>query len=147
VIGAGCIGSLVAGRLADRLGRTTLTIASMLISGTCALVVGLLYGGSPAGLVGVCLIWGFAVVADSAQFSACVSELCNPQYIGTALTLQTSLGFLLTTVTIRLIPSLERWVGWRWAFAFLALGPAVGIWAMATLRQSQAAARLAGGKG
>ena len=147
VIGAGGLGSLVAGRLADRLGRTTLTIASLLISGACALGIGLLYGGNPAWLVAVSLVWGFAVVADSAQFSACVSELCRAEYTGTALTLQTSLGFLLTLITIRLIPTLERQVGWQWAFAFLAFGPAVGIWAMSALRRSPAAIRLAGGRG
>ena len=147
VIGAGGLGSLLAGKLADQLGRTTLTIASLAVSGTCALAVGLLYSGHPAPLVVVCLIWGFAVVADSAQFSACVSELCRPEYTGTALTLQTSLGFLLTLVTIRLIPSLERWVGWEWAFAFLAVGPAVGIWAMGALRRLPAASRLSLGKG
>ncbi len=87
------------------------------------------------------------MVADSAQFSACISELCQAQYGGTALTLQTSLGFLLTLITIRLIPSLEQQVGWEWAFASLALGPAVGFWAMSTLRHSPAAARLAGGRG
>jgi MFS family permease len=147
VIGIGALGSVMAGKLADRLGRTTLSIASLVVSGACALVVGFLYGGNPALLVGVCLLWGFAVVADSAQFSASVSELCRPEYVGTALTLQTSLGFLLTLVTIRLIPTLERAVGWQWAFVFLALGPAVGIWAMGTLRRSPAAARLAGGRG
>jgi MFS family permease len=143
----GGLGSLVAGQLADRLGRTTLTIASLLVSGTCALSVGLLYGGDPRWLLVVCLIWGFAVVADSAQFSAAVSELCLREYTGTALTIQTSLGFLLTLVTIRIIPPLEKWVGWRWAFAFLAIGPAIGIWAMYTLRRSPDAVKLAAGKG
>ena len=80
-------------------------------------------------------------------FSAAMSELCRSEYVGTALTLQTSLGFLLTLVTIRLIPTLERWVGWEWTFAVLAIGPAVGIWAMYALRRLPAAARLAGGKG
>jgi MFS family permease len=147
VVGVGGIGSLVAGRLADRLGRTTIISASLVISGSSALVVGWLFGGSPVLLVAVCLLWGFAVVADSAQFSACVSELSPTQYIGTALTLQTSLGFLLTLVTIRLIPLLERWVGWEWAFAFLALGPIVGVWAMSRLKRSPAAVRLANGRG
>lgn len=147
VIGVGGLGSLLAGKLADRLGRTTLTIASLLISGSCAILVGFLFGGSPIALVIVCLIWGFAVVADSAQFSACISELCRPEYTGTALTLQTSLGFLLTLVTIRMIPSLESWLGWQWAFAFLAVGPVVGVIAMYLLRRSPAASKLAGGKG
>lgn len=147
IIAIGGLGSLLAGQLADKLGRTTLTIASLLMSGTCALCVGLLYGGHPVLLVAVCLVWGFAIVADSAQFSAAISELCRKEYIGTALTLQTSLGFLLTLVTIRLVPPLERWVGWKWAFAFLAIGPAVGVWAMCSLRRSPAARKLAGGRG
>lgn len=147
VIGVGGLGCVVAGQLADKLGRTTLTITAMLTSGACALLVGVLFGRHPIPVLGVCLIWGLAVVADSAQFSASISELCRAEYTGTALTLQTSLGFLLTLITIRLIPPLEQMVGWGWAFAALALGPAVGVWAMLTLRRSPAAARLAGGKG
>ncbi len=146
VIGVGGLGSLAAGVLADRLGRTTVTIASLVVSGLCSLLAGLLFGGNPALLMAICLIWGFAVVADSAQFSAALSELCRQEYTGTALTVQTSIGFLLTLITIRLIPTLQRSVGWEWAFAFLALGPAVGIWAMISLRRSPAAARLAGGR-
>ena len=146
VIAFGGAGCLVAGKLADRYGRTTVTIASLTVSGTCSLIVGLLFGGSPFWLFVVCLIWGFSVVADSAQFSAGISELCPSERTGTALTLQTSLGFLLTMVTIRLIPSAERWLGWRWAFALLAIGPAVGIWAMARLRRLPESVRMACGR-
>ncbi|RMD94262.1 MAG: MFS transporter, partial [Calditrichaeota bacterium] len=92
-------------------------------------------------------VWGFAVVADSAQFSTCVSELCTKEYMGTALTLQTSLGFLLTLFSIRLIPVLVRWVGWRWAFISLVLGPVFGIFSMWALLRSDAAQKLAGGRG
>jgi MFS family permease len=146
VIGAGGLGSLTAGYLADKIGRTTVTMASMLVSGICAALVGIFYGGNEVSLVAVCLVWGFAVVADSAQFSACVSELCQIEYIGTALTLQTSLGFLLTLLTIRLIPPLVEWVSWRWAFVFLSIGPALGVWAMGRLRKMPAALKLAGGR-
>jgi MFS family permease len=146
VIAVGGLSSILAGKLADQWGRTLITIVSLTVSGLCALLVGLLYGGSPILLAMICLIWGFAVVADSAQFSACISELCDRDYLGTALTLQTSLGFLLTLVTIRLVPTLERIIGWQWAFAFLALGPLVGIWGMWTLRRSPASARLASGR-
>jgi MFS family permease len=146
VIGAGGLGSVLAGYLADRLGRTTITIGSMLVSGSCAIVVGFLYGGSPILLVATCLIWGFAVVADSAQFSACVSELCQVEYLGTALTLQTCLGFLLTMVTIRLVPTLVNWFTWRYALAFLSVGPIGGVWAMYALRRLPASVRLAGGR-
>ncbi len=147
VIGVGGLGSLIAGQLADKLGRTTITIASMVVSGGSALFIGQLFGKNPVWLMAVALVWGFAVVADSAQFSAAVSELSRAEYIGTALTLQTSLGFLLTLITIRLIPTLQVWVGWEWAFAFLAVGPIVGIGAMAALKRSPAAAKLAGGRG
>lgn len=146
-IGIGGLGSLAAGQLADRLGRTTVTIAALLVSGACALGVGFLFGQSPIWIIVICLIWGFAVVADSAQFSAAISEMCRAEFTGTALTLQTSMGFLLTLITIRLIPTLESWFGWRWAFSFLAIGPVLGIWAMATLRKLPEAKSLAGGKG
>lgn len=146
VVGIGLISSIWAGKMADRIGRTTITMASLVISGLCALLVGRLFGGNPALVVAVCLIWGLAVIADSAQFSACISELCDPKYIGTALTVQTSLGFLLTVLTVRLIPSLVAWVGWEWAFAFLAIGPAIGTGAMGLLRRSPEAVKLAGGR-
>jgi MFS family permease len=146
VISMGGLGSLLAGQLADRFGRTTVTILSLMVSGICSLLAGPLFGRNPSLLTLLCLIWGFAIVADSAQFSAAISELCRTEYTGTALTLQTSLGFLLTLVTIRLIPALEGYVGWSWAFAFLAVGPAVGIWAMYRLRQLPEAKQLAGGK-
>jgi MFS family permease len=142
VIGAGGIGSVIAGKLADRFGRSQVTIGAMVISGGCAAVIGQLFGGNPTLLVFVSLIWGVTVVADSAQFSAAVSELADRSYIGTALTIQTSLGFLLTVVTIRLIPSLESWVGWRWAFSFLVIGPLVGVLAMERLRRSPKAVQL-----
>jgi MFS family permease len=146
VIAAGGGGSLAAGVLADRMGRTTITVASLCVSGACALGIGFLYGHSPVVLSMVAIVWGFAVVADSAQFSACVSELADRKVVGTALTLQTSLGFLLTLVTIRLLPAVENLVGWEWAFTILALGPLVGIWAMLMLRRADSALRLANGR-
>ncbi len=146
VIAAGGAGSLAAGKLADKLGRTVVTAGSLAVSGACSLGVGLLFGSHPVFLTLICLVWGFAVVADSAQFSASISELCPVERTGTALTLQTSLGFLLTTVTIRLIPTLERWFTWKWAFCVLALGPAVGIWAMLRLRRLPEAVRMSGGR-
>ena len=142
-IGAG--GSLAAGLLADRLGRTTLATASLVVSGSCCLVAGWVTF-SPFWLGVLCLVWGFAVVADSAQFSAAVSELCDSRYVGTALAMQTSLGFLLTFVTIHLVPQLELRFGWGPALATLALGPLVGSIAMLRLRARPEAARLAQGR-
>jgi MFS family permease len=119
----------------------------MLISGGCALLVGVVFGQSLWLLVPVLLVWGVSVVADSAQFSTAISELAPPEYVGTALTLQTSLGFLLTCVTILLLPVLASHIGWRWSMAALALGPAAGIWAMLTLGRRPERSQLAGGLG
>jgi len=144
-IAAGAIGCVGAGVLADRLGRTTLTIAAMAVSGTCAASIGLLFGASPAALVVVCIVWGISIVADSAQFSASIAELSDRTRVGTMLTTQTALGFTLTLVTIHLMPHFVDALGWRYAFAPLAIGPAIGVWAMARLRARPEAARLAGG--
>jgi len=146
VIGSGAVGCVAAGRLADRIGRTVVASAAMAVSGTCCLVIGALFGRSPVPLLIVAAIWGATVVADSAQFSACVTELADPRYIGTALTMQTCIGFLLTTVSIRMMPPLVDRVGWQYAFAALAIGPALGIVAMLRLRGLPEAARIAQGR-
>jgi MFS family permease len=146
VIGAGAVGCWVAGHAADRWGRTLVTSGALAVSGACCLAAGLLFGRPPSVIVPWLLVWGFAIVADSAQFSAAVSELAPRELIGTALTLQTSLGFLLTTVTIFALPSLAAAIGWRWAMGVLAVGPALGIWAMLALRARPEAVRLAGGR-
>jgi hypothetical protein len=91
------------------------------------------------------LVWGFAVIADSAQFSTALTELADPRYIGSALTVQTALGFLLTIGSIRLVPELASAWGWRWAFPLLALGPALGVLAMWMLRADEAPRKMAGG--
>ena len=145
VVAIGGLGSVVAGRLADRWGRTRTTSLSLIVSGGCAAVVGLFFS-SPLVLTGVALLWGFTVVADSAQFSAAVSELSDPRYVGTALTMQTSLGFLLTLLTIRLIPPLQSWLGWEGAFVILVFGPLFGLWSMLALRRLPAATRMAFGR-
>ena len=136
VIGAGAIGCVVAGLVADRIGRAVVAASAMAASGACCLVIGFLYGKGPVALLAVAAIWGATVVADSAQFSACVTEYADPRYIGTALTLQTCIGFLITTISIRMMPALVGRVGWQWAFAFLAPGPLLGIVAMMRLRKS-----------
>ncbi len=141
--GAGCV---IGGLVADRIGRTTLTIAAMATSGVCALAIGFLFGGPPAALVALAFVWGASVIADSAQFSASIAELAPPERIGTLLTMQTAMGFLLTLVTIHLMPYVVGALGWRYAFAALALGPAFGVWSMARLRAEPDSLRLAGGR-
>jgi MFS family permease len=143
VIGAGAIGCVAAGLIADRAGRTLVTSWAMAISGTCCLVIGLLYGGNPVLLLIVAAIWGATVVADSAQFSSCITELGDPQYIGTALTIQMCIGFLLTTVSIELVPKIDNW---RYAFMILAPGPLFGVISMLRLRQLPEAIKIAHGR-
>jgi MFS family permease len=145
-IGVGALGALAGGLFADRLGRTTLTMLAMAVSGACALTIGLLYGGAPWLVGALCLLWGVAVVADSAQFSASIAELSNRFLVGTMLTLQTALGFTLTLSTIHLMPHFVEWFGWRYAFAPLAIGPFLGVWAMARLRAHPDSVKLAGGR-
>ena len=146
VIGAGAIGCVVAGLIADRVGRTVVTSVAMAISGSCCLLVGFLFGGSPVALLLLAVIWGASVVADSAQFSSCVTELGDPQYIGTALTLQMCVGFLLTTISIELIPKVVDLATWRYAFMILAPGPLLGVLAMLRLRQLPEALKIAHGR-
>lgn len=144
-VGIGALGCIAGGLFADRLGRTTLTMLAMTISGLCAATVGLLFGGDPWLLSALCLVWGLSIVADSAQFSASIAELSDRAYVGTMLTLQTALGFLLTLVTIHLMPVFVSALGWRHAFVPLAIGPFLGVWAMAKLRADPDAVKLAGG--
>jgi MFS family permease len=130
--GAGCVWG---GRVADRIGYEPLTIRALTASGSCALLVGLFFGSSMFILLPVVMIWGFFVIADSAQFSALVTEVVEPHAVGTALTLQVAAGFLLTMVTIQLVPSIAEAIGWRWAFPVLAAGPVAGIAAMRRLQE------------
>jgi MFS family permease len=133
--GAGCVWG---GLVADRRGRAWLVTVAMALSGACALGIGLAFGASLWLLVPLALAWGFFVIADSAQFSVLVTESVPPDAVGTALTLQTSLGFALTAVTIQLVPALAVSVGWRWAFPVLAVGPGLGIWSIRRLARGRA---------
>ncbi len=146
-IGAGAAGCVAGGLLADRLGRTRITAAAMAVSGASAVLTGLLFGRLPLLVITVATVWGISVIADSAQFSASISELADRERVGSALALQTALGFLLTAVTIQLVPVVQASTGWTVALAMLAIGPALGVIAMLRLRRRPEAARLAGGRG
>ena len=146
VMAAGAIGCLLAGLLADRIGRTLTTIGALLLSGGCALLIGFSVDAGPVVVIVIAAIWGMTVVADSAQFSAAMAELAEPRLIGTVLTLQTSLGFLLTAGSIWLIGHMADTVGWRYAFIVLAIGPLLGALSMMMLRRQPEAIKMAGGR-
>jgi MFS family permease len=146
VIGVGGLGCWAGGLLGDRWGRTRTTALMMAVSGLCAIAIGLFFGRAPSLLLSIGIVWGFSVVADSAQFSTIVTELADQAYVGTALTLQLALGFTLTVATIWLVPALEGLLGWRWTFALLAPGPALGVVAMLRLKASPEARRIAHGR-
>jgi MFS family permease len=139
VIGSGAIGSVIAGKWADRVGRERVTIWAMGVSGLCALSIAWITY-RPLMLF-VAVVWGITVVADSAQFSALVTEVAPRHAVGTALTLQTSLGFLLTAFTIWLAIRLESVYDWRVAFGMLAAGPFLGILAMKRLQSARGTTR------
>jgi MFS family permease len=148
VVASGALGCVAAGALADRYGRTAITILAMLGSGTSAVVTGLLFGAPAAILITVAVIWSITVIADSAQFSTAISELAPPGTAGSALTIQTASGFLLTAITIWGVSLINPGdaSGWRLAFAVLALGPAAGVVAMWRLRHRPDAGRMANGR-
>jgi MFS family permease len=130
---SGTAGCIVAGFAGDRLGKARVAAAAMLLSAASCALSPLVFGAPVAALVALTSVWGFAVVADSAQFSALVTEHSRREHVGTALTIQTCLGFLLTMASIRLTPELAALVGWKWTFLFLIPGPLAGIWALRPL--------------
>jgi len=132
-IAIGGAGSVWGGLFADRRGRERLVTISLLVSGTCCILSGLLFGAPIWVLGALAMTWGFFVIADSAQFSTLVTESVPAHTVGTALTVQTSLGFLLTMLPMQLVPIIAQRTGWRWAFAILALGPIAGIAAIRRL--------------
>jgi MFS family permease len=134
-IGSGAAGCVLAGYVADRLGKARIAKWSMLVSASCAALTVVVYGRSPALLYALIMVWGFSVVADSAQFSALVSEHAPRDHVGTALTMQVCLGFLLTMVTIELLPRVADYTGWRYASLVLVPGPLLGAWAMHRLQR------------
>ncbi len=134
VIAAGAGGSVFAGRLSDRRSRSESAALAMRWSASVAVVIGFLVDAPAPVVVGLGLVWGFWVVADSAQFSTIVTEVTDARYVGTALTLQLATGFTLTVFTIFLVPVVRDAYGWGWAFLMLAPGPILGAWAMRALR-------------
>jgi len=146
VIAIGALGCYIGGVVSDRWGRTTLTMAAMGLSGLCALLIGFTFGGPPGVTLAIAILWGITVIADSAQFSTAVTELSQPAYVGTALTIQTCVGFALTVASIWMIPVVVSWVGWRWAFAALGVGPFLGVAAMGRLRDLPDSLKLAAGR-
>lgn len=137
-IAVGAIGCVLGGAIADRVGHARLVVYALALSGSCALLTPLVFGRSLTLLSALVLLWGIAVIADSAQFSTLVTTTVPAHAVGTALTLQTSIGFLLTTISIQLVPPVVGLVGWRYAFPMLALGPLLGIVAMSRLRGTRA---------
>ncbi|MDG4882651.1 MFS transporter [Mesorhizobium sp. WSM4884] len=145
VVVSGGIGSILGGIAADRIGRTATAAAMMAVSGLCALTIGLAFDGPSWLFVTVAVLWGVTVIGDSAQFSAMATELSDPRYVGTALSLQLSSGIALTFVSIHLTSFVAETVGWRWSFLILAPGPLLGVVAMLALRRLPAARQIAHG--
>ncbi|NLY80726.1 MAG: MFS transporter [Lysinibacillus sp.] len=127
---AGGIGCVIGGIISDKLGRSNLTIVSMFISAICSIFIGFTFGQSIWLTLIISMIWGMSVISDSAQFSAAVSEVAEEDFVGTALTFQMCIGFLITICSINLIPIIQRFVGWEWVFSILAIGPILGIISM-----------------
>jgi sugar phosphate permease len=143
---SGVIGSIMGGIVSDRIGRTLSTSIYLLISGACAIIIGLTYGGTPIITIVIGVIWGIFVIADSAQFSTAVTELSVITIRGSALTFQMAIGFLITVGSIYMIDILRTTIGWHWAFAALSIGPVIGIAAMINLRYRKDAYTMCNGR-
>ncbi len=124
---AGAVGCIVGGYVSDKIGRSNLTIIAMAVSAVSSILIGFTFGLSIWITLIISLIWGVSVIADSAQFSADVTEFSESEYVGTAVTFQMSVGFLITIFSINLIPLLQKYIGWEWVFAVLSIGPILGI--------------------
>jgi MFS family permease len=146
IIAVGSAGAFLGGWAADRFGRTMVTSLAMLVSGACAILIGFSFGGPAAVMIAIGVVWGISIIADSAQFSAAVAELSEASLRGTMLTIQTSVGFLLTLVSIHLIPYAVDLLGWRYAFSLLAAGPLLGTVSMLLLRRAPESLVMAGGR-
>lgn len=132
-IASGSVGCIWGGLVADRVGRPWLVTLALGVSGSCTLLLGATFGLSWWVAVPFAMVWGASLAADSPQFSVMVTESVESHAVGTALYVQTSLGFLLTLVSIQLVPPLAALIGWRWVFSVLAVGPALGIWSIRRL--------------
>lgn len=147
VIALGAPSCILAGWMADRIGRAATTAMAMTISGLAAIAIGFTFSGPVWLFVTVAVIWGFTVVSDSAQFSAAVSELSDQNLVGSALAFQMGVGFAITIFTVWLVPQVAELLGsWRWSFAVLAIGPAIGVLSMLALRTHPDAVKMAGGR-
>ena len=133
-VGTGAIGAVAAGQWADRYGRARIASASLVTSGLCCLAAGFVFGAPAWVIYALAVVWGFSVVSDSAQFSALVTEHSPREHVGTALTLQTCAGFLLTTISMRWLPAIAADNGWQWVFVALLPGPLAGLAAMRRIR-------------
>jgi acyl dehydratase len=127
---AGAAGCLIGGWASDRAGRAPAALGALVVSGACCLTSPLFFGAPIEVLVIFTSIWGLAVIADSGVFSTALSESVEARHLGTALTMQTAVGFSLTVVTIQFVGVLATWTSWQYAFLVLAVGPAIGITAM-----------------
>ena len=147
-VAAGLVGCVWAGYVSDRnqqrvqdstsldvRARAQVTIVAMAASGACCVLAAIFFHHFWV-VVAISLVWGISVVADSAQFSTIVSEVADQRYVGTALTMQTAMGFLLTAISIRSVAAIGTAYGWRWAALSMAIGPAMGVLAMVRLQHA-----------
>jgi MFS family permease len=142
---SGAIGNMIGGRIADIIGRTKFNIIMLIISGASSLLIGFFLKNAVIALL-IAIIWGLTIVPDSPQYSAMISELSDPAYIGTALAIQTAIGFVITNISIWLVPFIVGLVGWAFGFMILVLGPLFGIFSLIKLRNEPDSIKIAQGK-
>ena len=133
---AGAIGNVIGGRIADKIGKRKFNIIMLVISGSSSILIGLFSMNLLFSTI-LAFIWGFTIVPDSAQYSALISEFTDQQLVGTALTMQTTIGFVITAIPIQILPYFTDLVTWSFGFTFLAIGPIVGLISLLLLKKNQ----------
>lgn len=142
---SGAITTVIGGKLADAHGRTSFNSIMLAMSGACSLVIGL-YFDQPYIALAIAIVWGMTAIPDSPQYSSMITELAELVHVGTALTLQTAIGFLLTIISIRIVPVFVSIVGWSYGFTILAPGPLMGIISLYRLRKHPDSEKIAHGR-
>ncbi|MHA1987577.1 MAG: MFS transporter [Promethearchaeota archaeon] len=142
---SGAFGNIIGGKVADKIGRTKFNILMSAISGVSSLIIGFFLNNYILALI-IAVIWGLTIVPDSPQYSAMISELSDPAYIGTSLAIQTAIGFAISNITIWLLPIIVELIGWTFGFSFLVIGPIFGIISLEKLRREPDSEKIALGK-
>jgi MFS family permease len=130
IIAAGMLGSVIGGIFSQKSGSAYVAMLQLGISGICCLLSPVFFNFDVPVIFLFLLVWGITVVGDSPQFSTLNAQNAPTAYIGSALTIVNSIGFLITIFSIQLLNSFWFAIGPQWVFLLLLPGPVFGLLSM-----------------